>query len=195
MKHPDDERWVSWIFGEAGRQEAQELAAHRAICPDCDRRIRLWEGTLRRLDHEPVSAGRRSRFGDFSVWPAARWAAAAAVLLVGLLTGWTSRSVSSAAEAARLSRELQAGWAQELDALRSEMRADAAAQIQQVRAADSVEFLAALKDLQASHTAQIAALREDLEVMAFNTQATLQVAEQKLVQLSLDPRPGEILSP
>ena len=191
MKHPDDEQWVSWIFGEAGNHESQELAAHRRLCPECDRRIQSWERTLRTLDSEQFPARRRSWYAA----PAARWAAAAAVLFVGLLTGWTSRSVSSAAESAQLRRELQAGWDQQLEALRSELRAEMAGQIQRARISDLVEFLAALNDLQEVYSIQISALREDLEVMAFNTHATLEVAEQKLVQLSLDPHPGAIQAP
>lgn len=195
MKHPDDEQWVSWIFGEAGNAQSQELAAHRRECPECERRIQTWERTLRSLDSEQVPGRRRLSSAVPAVWSAARWAAAAAVLLVGLLTGWTSRSVSSAAESARLRRELQAGWDQQLEVLRSEMRAEMTDHIQKARVADSVDFWAALTDLQESYSAQISALREDLEVMAFNTQATLEVAEQKLVQLSLDPPPVPIQTP
>lgn len=190
MKHPVDEVWMSWIFRETDPKTSRELAAHRKSCPECDRRVQRWEGTLGQLNLKADPSLRRSRSIRDTAWTIPRWVPAAAVLMLGLVAGWLSRSASSAMDQAKLRTELQSQWNDQFESLRSEMRAEITTEIESARAANSAAFAAALTEVQRRYNQQLVALREDLEVMAINTQATLEVAEQQLVQLALNPSPS-----
>lgn len=185
MKHPTDEQWIDWLYGEQGRDQRRALQAHRDVCPQCDQRLRGWENTRRRLD----GAGRG--FGLETSRPAAtgfswvpRLAAAALILILGLGTGWLSRASVASRETRALQAEMEARWAHQLGTTRAEILAQVTAESEASRAEDMAVFLDAIADLRAQYGNQLATLREDLEMIALNTEASFSEAGAQLFQIA-----------
>src|SRR5436190_9725701 len=102
MKHPNQDEWMPYLFGEASPKTARTLDEHLAHCPACRTQVESWRRTLKRLDAWEVPARRkRAAYAQ----PAVRWAIAAAIVL-GL--GFGLGRFSSERAAAQSRRQLEA---------------------------------------------------------------------------------------
>jgi len=154
MKHPPQEQWMDYIYGELPKPQRADLAAHLKSCPSCAAQVARWGGVQARLDEWQLPEMRpRLERGQF-VRKSVRWAMAAAFLIAALGIGFG------------------AGRASSTKALRGEMQVALQKAYQ-----DNQLLLTAMQRLDAARQAEILALRKDLETVAVN-------AEQEFMQLA-----------
>jgi Putative zinc-finger len=116
MKHPNRDQWVPFIFGEISPENKLALQHHLAECAECQAQVATWRRTLKRLDAWKVTPPRRAAF---PFGQAARWAAAAAVILgIGFLAGHslTSRANDPARLETSIRNSVKAEMAQQVQA-------------------------------------------------------------------------------
>ena len=186
MNHPTPEHWMAHLYGEATETERHDLDAHLRSCAECAAKVKTWRAGMSALDEWKLPQASPVRHQ--SAW---RWAAAAAVLVLGIMLGRFS-----------MARELD----NRLAALRSEMRqtaeaethkllTDFAKELDDQRGTDQASFLAALKQVDAQRSAEIARLRRDLGTVAVYSDARLSGAEEQLYALAgytpPDPDPDD----
>jgi hypothetical protein len=133
MNHPTLTDWLEWLYDEADPARRAELTDHLDKCAECRVQVTTLRQTRQALDVWKVTNPKRTRRPDSQVpvWPALlRWAAAAAVLLLGFVWG---RSAGTARQSDALKQEISTQ-------VRRELAADFQ---QQLRAALAVEDQAA----------------------------------------------------
>ena len=157
MKHPAQEQWMDYLYGELSPPERAEFAAHLKSCPACAAQLARWGGVRERLDEWQLPDVKRPR----RRFAALKWAMAAAFMI------------------AALGAAFGFGRASATDAFRQEMRAAV-----QKSENDDRLLLAAMQRLDAARQAEILALRKDLETVAVNADNTFKETEQQLMQLA-----------
>jgi hypothetical protein len=184
MKHPQSEKWMSYLYREVSRSERMKLAAHLAACGECQAQVKRWQDTLRALD-DGKGLAQRPRFRVPS--PLLKWGMAAVLTLtIGFGAG---RLVSPAAADTRAMRtSLKSEIRSELlTELRQEQDKELAAyklSAEEKLAQDNKLILAALGKLDADRQTDYASLRKELETVAVLTQDSLQRAQQQIVTLA-----------
>ena len=213
LNHPDAATWMAFLYAEVAPPRQRELEAHLAHCPECAARIAHWRATMNTLDDWSLPALRRaqrmSRPATREWWPALRWAAAAAVVLVlGFSLG--RRTAPGAAEltalkatVAQLTETIQqeqgrsqtnalalattAATAETLRLLSDYFGAQA-----RDRAVDQQAVSLALQDFER----RLGRLRAELETVAVNTENGFEFTHENLARLALQPMPaGSITTP
>lgn len=102
MNHPEQEKWISYLYGELGEPEQKEITKHLEGCEDCQAQMKSWQSTMIQLDSWKVPSVSRSRAACGVWFRVLRWSAAAVILLgAGVLTGWVGASKSVDPEALR----------------------------------------------------------------------------------------------
>lgn len=176
MKHPTQDQWLDYTYGEGDATRRLDLEAHLTLCPDCTRQLGEWRSTRAQLDAWTIpdrAAPRRSA-------PTWRWAAAAAItLLLGLAAGrW---SIDSQQLREQIATELRGEFEQKLN--------DATAQFQLARQQDQQVTLDLLRQLEARRLAEDASLRASLETVAVLTQSGFQQADYQMRSLASRAEP------
>lgn len=144
MKHPTQEQWMDYIYGELPKPQRADLAAHLKSCPSCAAQVARWGGVQERLDEWQLpEATQRAR----RIAPPVKWAMAAAFFIAALGIGFG------------------AGRASSTKALRGEMQVALQKAYQ-----DNQLLLTAMQRLDAARQAEILALRKDLETVAVNAE-------------------------
>ena len=144
MKHPSQEQWMDYIYGELPKPQRADLAAHLKSCPSCAAQVARWGGVQERLDEWKLPENTKHTWrSDAPV----RWAMAAAFLIAALGVGFG------------------AGRASSTKALRGEMQVALQKAYQ-----DNQLLLTAMQRLDAARQAEILALRKDLETVAVNAE-------------------------
>jgi len=154
MKHPAQELWMDYIYGELSKPRRAELAAHLKSCPSCAAQLTRWGAVQARLDDWQLPEAKR----PWRVAAGLRWAMAAAFMIAALVIGFG------------------AGRASSIKALRQEMQA-ALEQAQH----DNRLLLTAMQQLDAARQEQILGVRNDLEIVAINADNTFR-EQQQLIQ-------------
>lgn len=157
MNHPTHEEWMAFLYEDLEPADKSRLAAHLQSCDACRGQIQTWRATKRSLDAWQLPATRPTpaRF--------ARWAAAAAVLLVaGGTIGATLRPAPDLA-----------AFQERLDHFAAENRA-LVAQLTNViaenRLQDRESLVVTLRELETRRLAEMQSLRRDLETVAAQTE-------------------------
>jgi anti-sigma factor ChrR (cupin superfamily) len=145
MKHPPQEQWMDYIYGELPKPQRADLAAHLKSCPSCAAQVARWGAVQSRLDDWKLPDTKRT----WRIATSLKWAIAAAFIMAALGVGFSAGRASSS------------------KALRQEMQT-ALQQAQQ----DNRALLAAMQRLDATRRAEILALRKDLETVAVNADNT-----------------------
>jgi len=202
MNHPTREEWMSYLYDELSAGEHGRLAAHLAVCPDCEARVIEWRVARKDLDAWKLPA-KRARV--VRARPLIKWAAAAAIVLaagfgVGRITSATAdaEKVRIAIEPEirqQLRREFVQLLRDELQKTTSTTLTGSMEQTRQLlgqfanaieakRTEDSQAISAALNKLESQRVADFVSLKKDVDMMAVLTEAGLRRAQQQLVQLA-----------
>ena len=202
MNHPTREEWMSHLYDELSTEEHDRLAAHLAVCPDCEARVVEWRAARKDLDAWQLPA-KRARI--VRARPLIKWAAAAAIVLaagfgVGRITSAAAdaEKVRAAIEPEirqRLHRELAQVFRAELEKTASttlaasteqtrQLLAEFAKMVEAKRTEDNQAINTALDRLESRRMADYVSLKKDLDTVAVLTDASLRRAQQQLVQLA-----------
>ena len=157
MKHPPQELWMDYIYGELPKPQRADLAAHLKSCPSCAAQVPRWGAVQARLDEWQLPETKRT----WRIAASLKWAIAACFIIAALGIGFG------------------AGRASSTRALRQEMQVA----LQQAQN-DNRLLLDAMQRLDATRQAQILALRKDLETVAINAEDSFKETEQQLIQLA-----------
>jgi anti-sigma factor RsiW len=157
MKHPPQEQWMDYIYGELPKTQRADLAAHLKSCPSCAAQVARWGAVQDRLDEWKLPEAKRA----WRIPAPVKWAMAAAFMIAALGVGFGTGRASST------------------KALRQEMQA-ALEQAQN----DNRLLLAAMQRLDATRQAEILALRKDLETVAINADNTFKEQQQQMIQFA-----------
>jgi len=157
MKHPPQEQWMDYIYGELPKTQRADLAAHLKSCPSCAAQVARWGAVQDRLDEWKLPEAKR----PWRIAAPVKWAIAAAFMIAALGIGFG------------------AGRASSTKALRGEMQVAL-----QKAYEDNRLLLAAMQRLDATRQAEILALRKDLETVAINADNGIKENEQQLIQLA-----------
>lgn len=144
MKHPSQEQWMDYLYGELHQTQRTDLAAHLKSCPSCAAQVARWGGVQERLDEWQLPETTKR---SWRIPGPVRWAMAAAFLIAALGIGFG------------------AGRASGTKALRGEMQVALQKAYQ-----DNQLLLTAMQRLDAARQAEILALRKDLETVAVNAE-------------------------
>ena len=134
MKHPKQEEWIPYLYGDADPLVKKQLADHLNACPECAQELEGWRRSLGRLDAWKIP--QRSRRRAPALNPALSLAAAALVVLaVGAGFGrWLSPAPDAGQLRAGLESSLKASLLPELrEQVRRELSADLQARLDLVR--------------------------------------------------------------
>jgi len=193
---------MSYLYDELSAGEHGRLAAHLAVCPDCEARVIEWRVARKDLDawQLPVTRARVVR-----ARPLIKWAAAAAIVLAAGFGVGRITSASADAEKVRvaiepeirqqLRREFVQLLRDELQKTTSTTLTGSMEQTRQLlgqfanaieakRTEDSQAISAALNKLESQRVADFVSLKKDVDMMAVLTEAGLRRAQQQLVQLA-----------
>jgi hypothetical protein len=202
MKHPTNEQWAPYLFGETKGETRQELRQHLEICPECRLTIENWKRSLASLDHWQLP-GRAKPLQRSA--PVLKWAAGFAILLVlalGFMLGrFSSPRLDSpqlrAAIAGQLRQELRAELNQALreqvDLAAAEMLAVSAAQTRTLLLEYNGTVDARIEAEKKQRLADCLSLKRDVDTLAINADAGLRNTEQRLAQLTVSS-PGSQVS-
>ena len=145
MKHPPQELWMDYIYGELPKPQRADLAAHLKSCPSCAAQVARWGAVQSRLDDWQLPQAKR----PWRIAASLKWAIAAAFIVAALGIGFKAGRVSGT------------------KALRHEMQAA----LQQAQN-DNRLLLTAMQRLDAARQSEILSLRKDLETVAINAEST-----------------------
>jgi anti-sigma factor ChrR (cupin superfamily) len=157
MKHPSQEQWMDYLYGELPKSQRADLAAHLKLCPSCAAQVARWGAVQDRLDEWKLPEAKPA----WRYAAGVKWAIAAAFMIAALGIGFGAGRTSST------------------KALRQEMQVA----LQQAQN-DNRLLLAAMQRLDEARQAQIFALRKDLETVAINADNGIKENEQQLIQLA-----------
>ena len=217
MTHPNQEDWMSFLYGEDSPKRHQELDLHLKSCATCSARMNSWRTGARALDAWALSPVTRA---SGTAW---RWAAAAALILgFGIALGRFSSP--PAPEASALRATLQQEFEQKIAATKAELLAEmrqlheqtvsgpqslaqekAGAEMQRwltgfareqeaQRQGDKETLVTLLREFDAKYATSLALLRSELETVAVNTQDGFTETEQRLGQLASSRLPTDLPS-
>jgi hypothetical protein len=82
VTHPTDAEWMSYLYSELPRADRTALRTHLRDCPDCQLRVRSWEGAKASLSDWKLPK-REPEVLPVDFAPALKWALAA-LLVLGL---------------------------------------------------------------------------------------------------------------
>jgi len=167
MKHPSEETWMEYLYGEVSVEGRRELEQHLTECAECKLRLDEWQKTRRMLDTwKNPAASLPKAVPRRKYW----WQAAAAVILlgVGIGIGWWG------------------GRHGDLEVLRVQVQSDVRQAVKkefEIWRAERQELFEALQTQQEATAEQLARLRQDLETVAVMAEAGLQSAQTRINKL------------
>ena len=205
LTHPGAAEWMAFLYGEVAPERKRELETHHAQCPACAAKVKEWRAGLTALDEwalpVPRATSPASRPVLRELFPALKWAAAAAVVLLlgfglGRRTspaateiGALKASVGQLTESAQ--REQRRGWSNSVDiaTLAANMAilrllADSS---QWQTQSDQQTLALALADLEG----RLGRLRAELETVAVNTENGFEQTHQNLTRLASHTLPAQ----
>ncbi len=199
MKHPENEQWMSFLYGELAPSARREADRHLRECPECRQRVEQWRATMGLLDadHATLALPARRERTWFAV-PAVRWALAASVVLfagfaAGRVTGVSREEVARQIAAARaeIATDLRQRHEDDLKAMAAatvaatteqnrQFLAEFGRQFNAARSEERRDWIAALDALNRQHSDDLAEVKSGLNALARKTGAGFQQAESQL---------------
>jgi uncharacterized small protein (DUF1192 family) len=179
MNHPTPEHWMAHLYGEATETERHDLDAHLRACAECAAKVKSWRTGMHALDEWKLPQASPARHQ--SAW---RWAAAAAVLVLGVVLGRYSMAREMDSRIAALRSEIHLAATESAGAETQKWLTDFATELDHRRGTDAASYLAALRQVDAQRSAEIARLRRDLGTVAVFADARLSGAEEQLYALA-----------
>ncbi len=159
MKHPTEEQWMELLYDELPREMKSELEAHLGQCAACRQKRARYSATQQRLDQWVLPAPSQMRLRERG-WSAAKWAAAAALLVsTAFATGRISkgtfdpqriqaeirdpleRQISHSLEA-QLHEQVQLAAERAFESARLKVQAEMAARLQEISERSATETAA-----------------------------------------------------
>jgi hypothetical protein len=189
MKHPAQEQWMAYLYGELPVAEKEGMSAHLAQCAECAVNVRQWRSVMNSLDDWklPTTAKRPSS------QPMMKWGIAAALIL-GLGCGWGVPQLFLKKERVALRQQMRQEFQTELnralDKQREQLLAETTRLVDEWRAGDKQETAAAIRRVSAAQRADYNSLHRELETMAVMTETSLQQTHQELITLANTTEPG-----
>jgi hypothetical protein len=99
LKHPGQEEWMAFLYGETPRSARRALAGHLAGCPDCQQQVQGWRTAMRSLNE--WQAPRKIAFAGAAP-SLVKWGVAAMLVLgVGFAFGRFAAPAAPSAETLR----------------------------------------------------------------------------------------------
>jgi hypothetical protein len=186
MNHPTPEQWMAHLYGEATETQRDEIDAHLRACPECAAKVKPWRASMKSLDEWKLPQASPVQYQ-----PAFRWAAAAAVLVLGVVLGRFSMARELDNRFAALRNEMRVAATESASAETQRRLTDFATILDEQRGTDATSFLAAFRQVDAQRSAEIARLRRDLGTVAVYADARLSSAEEQLYQINGYQPPGD----
>ena len=186
MNHPTPEHWMALLYGEATETERHDLDAHLRACPECAAKVKTWRAGMNALDEWKLPQASPARHQ-----PAWRWAAAAAVLVLGVVIGRVSMARELDNRLAALRAEIRLTAAESAGAETQKWLTDFATELNDQRGTDAASYLGALKQVDTQRSAEIARLRRDLGTVAVYADERLSNAEEELYRLASYKPPAD----
>src|SRR5258708_7405150 len=104
LRHPAQEEWMAYLYGEIPRPESGRLASHLRNCAECQSKVGQWRDTMSSLSEWKLAPAQPRRLER----PVLRWAAAAAVVLgLAFGVGWVGNAAAKTKDAAAVRNELR----------------------------------------------------------------------------------------
>ena len=201
LKHPDAAEWMAFLYAERSPERRRELEGHLAHCADCSAQMETWRASSKALDEWRLPVIRRTssaaRLASRPWWPALKWAAAAAIVLV-LGFAFGRQTSPDAAEFAALKTSV----AQLAEAVQQERGSTLSNNVNIATAAANAEtlrLLAQYSQLQESQRAtdqqnlavamrnfetRLGRLRTELETVALNTENGFEQTHENFSRLA-----------
>jgi hypothetical protein len=161
LNHPTPDHWMALLYGEATETEHHDLDAHLRACPECAAKVKTWRASTKALDEWKLPQASPARHQ-----PTWRWAAAAAVLVLGVVLGRFSMAREMDHRIAALRAEIRLTAAESAGAETQKWLTDFAKELDDQRGTDAASYVAALKQVDVQRSAEIARLRRDLGTVA-----------------------------
>jgi hypothetical protein len=203
MSHPTREEWMSYLYDESSGEHRANLAAHLAVCQECQGNVDIWRSAMRDLDNWSLQSVLSKARGHRVLL---RWAAAAAIVLgLGFGFGRLSAPASVSVEQVRaalepsLRQQLRKEFAVQIQdelerssratlaasgAQTRELMSDFAKTAEQNRTDDNRLVSEAIEKLDAQRIADHMSLKRDLDTVAVYSEAGLLQTRQQMVQLA-----------
>ena len=208
-KHPSQEQWMEYLYGEMNSPERTSLETHLKACAPCREKKNEFGITMDSLDAWRVELPEKHSLarGHQRFQTVTKWAAAAALLMTtGFATGrFAHPQVDVAALQAQISQnlkteiqtpleqrieqELQAAAEQAMTEARARLETEVAARINEVALRAQSEAMLAARDQMEEVAAQLATLREEDRkriMAALKTFETQWVAELRKTRQDLE---------
>jgi anti-sigma factor RsiW len=188
MTHPSNDQLVALLYGEATKEEKEQLRAHLNQCSECAGTLQQLRSTRRQLNRWKVSAPRPVLASASA--PILKWGIAA-MLLVSCGFGMSSLLAERKAEtwrknlAAQVAAETEQRLAKKFSAQMEETRETLIEEFKQVRIADRQEFIRAFDTLHAQRVADYSELRKGIETVALHADAKLRRNQEEIGQLAI----------
>jgi hypothetical protein len=169
MKHPTEQEWMEFLYGELPAAPRGELQRHLESCELCQHHVSTWRGTMKQLDEWRVTVATKPKV--FPAWAGAwKWAAAACVIFTsafatGRLTSEVDPKVIQASVEENLQRkigeEATAAAEQALALAHQKWHAELAVRLDEVAQKATAEAVAANKKQLEQFSVTLAALRDE----------------------------------
>ena len=185
MKHPAEEQWMSYVYGELPAAKKREFTAHLDGCPECREQVARWRGTMNALDDWKMATPVKSKETQHLL----KWGIAAALMIgiglgFGVSQGLSNNSQRESALREKLQKEVRSEIKVQLTQQREHILAEVTKVMDEKRAEDNRATLVALRQMNAAHRADYNSLHKDLETMAVLTETSLRQAQQQIVTLA-----------
>jgi hypothetical protein len=189
MKHPTQEQWMNYLYGESAAAEKAGMDFHLEQCSECRTKVRQWRSVMKSLDGWKMPVTTKRSFAQ----PAMKWGIAAA-LIFGLVCGWgLSQFIAKKGNLAlqqQMRQEFRAELTRAMDAQRQQILGEAIRMVDEKRVEDKQETVTAIRRISAAQRADYNSLRRELETLAVMTETSLQETHQELVTLANTTEPG-----
>ena len=117
MKHPNEQDWMEYLYGETDATQKAALETHLSHCPLCQQQTASWREAMEHLDQWQLPAP-NPRQGGLHPWSGAwKWAAAACLVFTTAFAAgrFTVHRPDAASIQAQIAEPIRQSIARELD--------------------------------------------------------------------------------
>ncbi len=198
MKHPSNEEWIDFLYGEMQPQQRHALESHREKCSKCRSQLEQWSNVGSSLD-QWKALPRFKRAASQAVPPL--WKAAAVLLIgfsffLGRQTG--SRTIDKAALLTELSPQIRKEIHNTLETHpslielvennRTEEWSEIRSEVQELLQNQTIQSVAAIEQLRQETSAVMDRFHTQLETVALVAEGRYQRSQNQLSSLVAFPQ-------